>query len=142
MRRAAYLVVFVFCSGLPTLFLIALAIVWYGEIQALVLPGAADVQIARTGLSSQNLTYRLPAGQPLADVSARLVQAGWSRDLPGEQAVKRDQSAEGTRALFWRNSWLGLISQVVTVSLAENDPRQVEFQLSRCFKVRANMGCL
>ena len=100
MRRAVLLVIFTLCSGLPLIGLLGLAILWFGEMYTLVLPNAADVRIERTSLLRQQITYRLPANLTLADLSAQLVQDGWTHDLRGERALIRDQIDNDTLVLF------------------------------------------
>ena len=142
MRRAVLLVIFTLCSGLPLIGLLGLAILWFGEMYAFVLPNATDVRIERTSLLRQQITYQLPATQTLADLSAQLVQDGWIHDLRGERALRRDQIDNDTLVLFWRDGWLGLVSEVVTLRPSANNQRLVDIRLIRCFSIGTWTPCL
>ncbi len=142
MRRAIPLVIFALCSGLPLIGLLGLAILWLGEVHALVLPNATDVRIERPSLARQHITYQLPSGRTLADLSTKLVQDGWTHDLRGARALRRDQIDDGMLVLFWRDGWLGRVSEVVTVRPGSSDQHLVDIQLIRCFTIVPWMGCL
>jgi hypothetical protein len=115
--------------------------VWFGEAQALVLPNATDVQINRPSLTRQHITYQLPANLTLADLSAQLVQDGWTHDVPGEGALRRDKMDNNTFMLFWRHRWLGLVPEVVTVRPGVQDQHMADIQLIRCFAIRPWTRC-
>jgi hypothetical protein len=142
MRRVVPLVIFALCSGLPLIGLLGLAIMWFGEVQALVLPGATDVRIDRSSLTHQHITYQLPPNRTLNDLSVQLVQDGWTHDVPGERALRRDQMDNHALMLFWRHSWLGLVPEVVTVRPGAQDQRMADIQLIRCFTIRGWTRCL
>src|SRR5262245_35195862 len=142
MRRAVLLVIFTLCSGLPLISLLGLAIVWFGEVHALVLPNATDVRINRPSLTRQHITYQLPPNLTLADLSAQLVQDGWTHDVRGERALMRDQIHNDTLVLFWRHSWFGLVPEVVTLRPGAQDQRMADIQLTRCFSIRPWTRCL
>jgi hypothetical protein len=142
MRRAVLLAIFALSTGLLLLCIVALAIMWFGEVQALVLPGATDVRIEPPSLARQQITYQLPANRTLADLSAQLVQDGWTRDRQDERLLRRDQIDNVALVLFWRDGWLGLVPEVVTVRPSAKNQRLVDIQLVRCFTIRAWMGCL
>jgi len=76
MRRAVLLVTFASCGGLLLLCLVGLALVWLGEVNRLVLPNAAGVQIEQSSLSRQDITYRMPLNQTQDDLYRQLVQDG------------------------------------------------------------------
>lgn len=142
MRRIILLLTCAMCTGLPLLCLAGPLIMWFGEVQSLVLPGATDVRSDRANLVQQHLTYRLPPNRALSHLSAQLVQDGWVRDMRGERVLRRDQMDNHTLVLFWRHGWLGLVSEVVTVRPAAQDPRLVDIQLTRCFTIFALTHCL
>jgi hypothetical protein len=142
MRRIVLLMTFAMWSGLLLLCLVGLVIVWFGEVPALVLPGATDVRIDRPSLVQQHITYRLPPNRTLANLSAQLVQEGWTHAVPGERALRRDQIDNDALALFWRHNWLGLVPEVVVVRPGAHDHRLVDIQLIRCFKISAWTHCL
>jgi hypothetical protein len=141
MRRAVLLAIFALYSGLSLLCLVGLAIVWFGEVHALVLPGATDVRIDRPSLVHQHITYQLPPNRALADLSAQLVQGGWTHDVPGERALRRDRKGNDTTVLFWRHNWLGLVPEVVMVRPGAHDQRLVDIQLIRCFTIYTWTRC-
>jgi hypothetical protein len=141
MRRAVLLVIFVLCSGLPLIGLLGLAMVWFGEVHALIPPNATNVRINQPSLTRQHITYQLPPNVTLADLSAQLVQDGWTHDVPGERALKHDQMGNDALMLFWRHSWLGLVPEVVTVRLGVSGRGLADIQLSRCFTIQAWMRC-
>jgi hypothetical protein len=142
MRRAVLLVIFTLCSGLPLIGLLGLAILWFGEMDAFVLPNATNVRIERTSLFRQQITYQLPTNLILADLSAQLVQDGWIHDLRGERAFRRDQIDNDTPVLFWRHSWFGLVPEVLTLRPGANNQRLVDIQLIRCFRIATWTPCL
>ena len=142
MRRILLLMTFAMWSGLPLLCLVGLVIMWFGEVQALVLPDATDVRIDRPRLVHQHITYQLPPNRTLDDLSAQLVQDGWTHDVPGERALRRDQMDNNALMLFWRHSWLGLVPEVVTVRPGAQDQRMVDIQLTRCFTIGVWTRCL
>jgi hypothetical protein len=142
MRRSVLLMTFALWSGLALLCLVGLVIMWFGEVQALVLPNATDVRIDRASLVEQHLTYRLPRKRTLANLSAHLVQDGWARDKRGESALRREHIDNATLVLFWRYSWFGLVPEVVTLRPAAPDQRLVDIQLIRCFRIYPWMRCL
>lgn len=141
MRRTVLLVTFAIHSGLSLFCLVGLVIIWFGEAHTLVLPDATDVQIDRASLVRQHITYQLPPNRTLADLSAQLVQDGWTHDVPGQHALTRDQRDNKALMLFWRHSWLGLVPEVVTVRLGVPDTRLADIQLSRCFTIQTWMRC-
>ena len=140
--RRVLMVTFASSGGLLLLGLVGLVIAWFGEVNALLLPDASDVRIDRPSLVHQQITYRLPSGRTLADLSALLVQAGWTHDVSGERALQRDQRNDEALVLFRRHSWLGLVPEVVTVRPGAHDQRMAEIQLIRCFTIRAWRHCL
>ena len=142
MRRIVLLMTFATWSGLLLLCLVGFAIIWFGEVHALVLPDATDVRIDRPSLVQQHLTYRLPSNRTLDDLSAQLVQDGWTHDVPGEHALRRDQRDNDALKLFWRHSWLGLVPEVVSVRAGAHNQRLVDIQLIRCFTIGSWMRCL
>src|SRR6266496_3902174 len=142
MRRAVLLVTFASCGGLLLLSLVGLALVWLGEVNTLVLPDAIGVHIEQSSLSSQQITYRLPLNQTPDTLYAHLVRDGWARDMRGELARFRDQSGADAFVVFWRQNWLGLVPELVTVRRAMRDQHAVDIQLSRCFALGSWMGCL
>jgi hypothetical protein len=142
MRRIVLLMTFAIYSGVPLLCLMGLVMMWFGEEQALVLPNAIDVRIDRPNLVYQHITYQLPPNRTLDDVSAQLVQDGWTHDVPGERALKHDQIGNDGPMLFWRHSWLGLVPEVVTVRPGAPDQRMADIQLIRCFTIPAWTSCL
>ena len=142
MRRAVLLVIFTLCSGLPLIGLLGLAILWFGEMYAFVLPNATDVRIERTSLLRQQITYQLPTNLTLADLSTQLVQDGWIHDLRGERALRRDQIDNDTPVLFWRHSCFGLVPEVMTLRPGANNQRLVDIQLIRCFRIGTWTPCL
>jgi hypothetical protein len=142
MRRAMLVVTFASCGGLLLLCLMGLALVWLGEANTLVLPDATNVQIEQSSHSRQHITYRLPLNQTPDDLAAHLVQDGWARDVHGELGRFRDQRAAEAFVVFWRQNWLGLVPELVTVRRATRAPHAVDIQLSRCFALGAWMRCL
>jgi len=142
MRRTMLVATFALYSGLLPLCLVGLAIVWLGEAHALVLPDATNVWIDRPNLTRQHITYQLPPNRTLDDLSAQLVQEGWTHDVPGERALRRDQIGNDALMVFWRHSWLGLVPEVVTVRRGAHDPRLADIQLIRCFSIPAWTQCL
>jgi hypothetical protein len=142
MRRIILLMTCAMCSGLSLLCLVGLVIMWSGEVQSLILPDATDLRIDRASLVHQHITYQLPPNRTLDDLSAQLVQDGWTHDVPGERALRRDQMDNNALALFWRHSWLGLVPEVVTVRPGAHDQRLADIQLIRCFTLRPWTRCL
>lgn len=142
MRRIVLLVTFALWSGLLLLCLVGLVIMWFGEVRALVLPNATDVRIDRPSLVHQHITYHLPSNRTLDDLSAQLVQDGWTHDVPGERALRRDQRDNDALMLFWRHSWFGLVPEVVRVRAGAHNQRLADIQLIRCFTIRPWMRCL
>ena len=142
MRRSVLLMTFALWSGLPLLCLVGLVIMWFGEAQALVLPDATDVRIEQPSLVQQHIAYQLPPNRALANLSAQLMQHGWTHAVPGEHALRRDQMDNDALVLFWRHGWLGLVSEVVTVRPGAHDQRLVDIQLIRCFTIHAWTHCL
>jgi hypothetical protein len=142
MRRAVLLVTFASCGGLVLLCLVGLALVWLGEVDTLVLPDAADVHIEQSSLSRQHITYRMPPNQTQDDLYAQLVQDGWARDLRGELGRFRDQRGVDAFVVFWRQNWLELVPELVTVRRATRDHHMVDIQLSRCFALGSWMSCV
>jgi hypothetical protein len=100
------------------------------------------VHIEQSSLSRQHITYRLPLNQTPDDLYEQLVQAGWARDVRGELGRLRDQSGAKAFIVFWRQNWLGLVPELVTVRRATRDQHAVDIQLSRCFALGSWMGCL
>jgi hypothetical protein len=142
MRRAVLLVTFASCGGLVLLCLVGLALVWLGEVDTLVLPDAADVHIEQSSLSRQHITYRMPPNQTQDDLYAQLVQDGWARDVRGELGRFRDQRGVDAFVVFWRQNWLELVPELVTVRRATRDHHMVDIQLSRCFALGSWMSCV
>ena len=142
MRRAVLVVTFASCGGLLLLSLVGLALVWLSEATTLVLPDAADVHIEQSSLSHQHITYRLPLNQTPDDLYAQLVQAGWARDVRGELGRLRDQRGADAFVVFWRQNWLSMVPELVTVRRATRDQHVVDIHLSRCFALGSWMRCL
>jgi hypothetical protein len=142
MRRAVLVVTFASCGGLFLLSLVGLALVWLSEVNTLVLPDADDMHIEQSSLSRQNITYRLPLNQTPDDLYEQLVHAGWARDVRGELGRLRDQRGVDAFVVFWRQSWLGLVPEVVTVRRATRDQHAVDILLSRCLTLGSWMRCL
>ena len=142
MRRAVLVVTFASCGGLLLLSLVGLALVWLGEVNTLVLPDATGVHIEQSSLSRQHITYRLPLNQTPDDLYKQLVQDGWARDVRGELARFRDQRGADALVVFWRQNWLGLAPELVTVRRATRAQNRLDLQLSRCFALGSWMRCL
>jgi len=142
MRRTVLFVACTIC-GLPLLCIVGLPIVWLGEANMFILPEAATVQIVRLGLTSQRIVYYLPPNRTASDIFRRLEQEGWARDIPAEQAVRRNkEELSGAFAVFWRRGWFGLASEIVLVSMAQADGQLVEVRLARCFSIAPWTRCL
>ncbi len=89
---------------LVILCVVVLPAAWIGERNALVLPGATDVQARRLSLAHDQLIYRVPPHQTFNDVLRRLTNEGWIRDMKGERALRRDgMDAANVLAVFWRH---------------------------------------
>jgi hypothetical protein len=142
MRRAVLVVMFASCVGLLLLSLVGLALVWFSEVNTLVLPDAADVHIEQPSLSRQHITYQLPLDQTPDDLYEQLVRTSWTRDARGELGRWRDQSDANAFVVFWRQNWFGLVPELVTVRRATRDQHAVDIQLSRCFALGSWMRCL
>ena len=136
------MVTFASWAGLLLLSLVGLALVCCGEVATLVLPEATGVQIEQSSLSRQDITYRLPPNQTPDDLYAHLVQDGWARDVRDELGQFRDRIGADAFTVFWRQDWLGLVPELVTVGRATPDQHAVDIQLSRCFALGSWMGCL
>jgi hypothetical protein len=67
MRRIVLLMIFTLCSGLPLIGLLGLAILWFGEMHALVLPNATDESLVQ----KQSTAYSRP-------LCTRYAPGGWS----------------------------------------------------------------
>jgi hypothetical protein len=85
---------------------------------------------------------RLPLNQTPDDLYKHLVQDGWARDVRGELARSREQRDADAFVVFWRQNWLGLVPELVTVRRATRDQHAVDIQLSRCFAFGSWMCCL
>jgi hypothetical protein len=142
MRRALLIVTFASCGGLLLLSLVGLTLVWLGETNTLVLPDAIGVHIQQSSLSSQQITYRLPLNQTPDDLAAQLVQDGWARDIRGQLGRFRDPNGAEAFVVFWRQNWLGLVPELVTVRRGTRAQHVVDIQLSRCFALGSWMRCL
>jgi len=142
MRRTIPLMTCAMCSGLLLICLVGLAIMWYGEVHAFVLPDTTDVRMDRPSLVRQHITYQLPPNRTLDDLSAQLVRDGWAHDVPGERVLQRDQMDKDALVLFWRHSWLGLVPEVVMVRPGAHDQRTADIQLIHCFTIRGWPRCL
>ena len=129
MRLAVPVVIVVCCGGLLLLCLVGLALVRLGDLTTFGLPDAVSVDIELTGRACQHSTYRLVPNWTQGDLSRHLLQDGWTREMYGELA------GADTSRLFWRQSWFGLASEVVTLRRATHGRRVVEIQLSRCFAI-------
>jgi hypothetical protein len=133
---------FASCGGLLLLSIVWMELMWLSEVATLVLPDAADVHIEQPSLSRQHITYYLPLNQTPNDLYERLVRTGWARDMRGELGRSHDQSDADAFVVFWRQSWLGLVPEVVTVRRATRDQHMVDIQLSRCIALGSWMRCL
>jgi hypothetical protein len=142
MRRAVLVVTFASCGGLLLLALVALARVWIGEVNTLVLPGATGVHIEQSSLSREHITYRLPPTQTEEELAALLVQDGWARDIRGQLGRFRDPNGAEAFMVFTRKNWLGLVPELVIVGRATPDQPVVDIQLSCCFALGSWMRCL
>jgi hypothetical protein len=130
------------CGALLLLSLVWMGQVWFSEGTTLVPTDAADVDIEHLSLSRQHITYRLPLNQTPDDLYTQLVQAGWTRDVQGELGRVRDRSGADAFVVFWRQGWLDLVSEVVTLRPTTRNQHTVDIQLSRCFELALWIRCL
>lgn len=142
MRQAALALILATCVGLLLLNIEGLTLARPRKATYLILPDAADVQIEQSSLSRQQITYRLQPNQTPDDLYRQLVQTGWARDARGELGRLRNQRAADAFAVFWRQSWSGLVSEVLMVRRAARDQQALEIHLSRCFTLGWWMRCL
>ena len=132
MHRTIQLASFILCGGLLLLCLLGPLLVWVEEGQALVMPGATEIQVERLSIGRERIMYHLPPNQSLADIAPHLLRHGWTHDLPAEHAFKRDQSDIAAIMIFGRHHWLGFVSEVAVVRPGSHDQRQADIQHSRC----------
>ena len=141
MRPYVLMVTCACSSGLLLLCLVGLALVWFGEVNTLVLPDATGVQIEQSSLSQQHITYRMSPNQTQDDLYRQLVQKGWTRGLQDERSL-RGFIENSVLAVFWRQNWFGLVSEVVVIRRETRDQGRVDIDLSRCFTIHSWMRCL
>jgi hypothetical protein len=125
---AAGLVLMVLLCGVGTLR------AWSAQGQFLVLPGASEVQVDRRGPFRVSVTYRLPAGQTLHDLTQHFVHLGWRR--------LRSPNTDRSTASFARSFWIGQMREILIISVDPGDRNLAQLEFTRCFRVSVWARCM
>lgn len=107
------------CGGMATR-------AWQAEGYELVLPGASDLRIERSGLAHIHIRYLLPAGQTTHDLTLFLKQQGWQRiTFP---------NIDRTTLSFSRPGWPNQIREIMIVTIDPLERRRADLQFGRCLR--------
>jgi hypothetical protein len=131
-------------GGMAALLLgIGLLLVYDRTGYDLALPGAAEIQNDGPPSARQRqVSFRLPPNGSLSDVYKHLTSKGWSRDLLAEQRWRRDQLDDNySLGMFTRQRLFGLLFEIALVKGSPADPRRVEIQIVRCFRLFSPDRC-
>jgi hypothetical protein len=99
-------------------------------VSEVILPGATGVRIDQRRALNWNISYRLPPDRTQSDVRRRLVEQGWQR----EQGPAID-SLDFTTQLFARQSWSGMLIEVVVIQRRATDRRVMEIEIGSCIRL-------
>jgi hypothetical protein len=108
--------------------------VWSMRGRELVLPGATDVQIDRSGIFRVEMTYHFPTGRTLHDLTQHLRRLGWRR--------VRFPNAERETFSFVRPGLAGRMREIVVLTVDPDDRKLAKLQFSRCVTIGAWFRCM
>jgi hypothetical protein len=134
MRRVALALAIGGCLALLLACSMRLAGVWTSQVDDLVLPGVADVQIGQHSLGRLQLSYRFLPGQTRQQLRLHMLRQGWRQ--------VKTQNIERLDWTFTRVMWSGLAREVAIVKISEENQRVVTILVGRCFKISSWAGCL
>jgi hypothetical protein len=104
--------------------------------QVFVYPGARDVQIIKRGPAQVSISYVLPAGHSINDLSQALEDQGWQLSR-----MRRNNQASITVVLV-RHSWFGALREVVQINVRTDNRRIADLLVGRCIKIEQWAHCV
>ena len=107
--------------------------VWSAQGRGLVMPGSSDVRIDREGTLGLHVTYHLPRGQTLPDLTKYLAGQGWRRI--------KFPNFDRTTLSFVRQGWAAQTREILVVALDDSDRRLADMRFGRCVKFGSWLRC-
>jgi hypothetical protein len=105
------------------------------QAQAFVSPDARNVQIVQRGPTRMLISYMLPAGQSVSDVSNALEDQGWRLT----RMQRHDQHS--ITIVLSRRSFFGVLREVAQFHLRTDNRAIAEIHVNRCLMFDRNMRC-
>jgi hypothetical protein len=108
--------------------------VWAGQGRELVMPGAGEVRIDRSGVSRLQISYHLPPRKTRDNLRLYLLQQGWRRI--SDSNVDRE-----TVMTFVRPGWLRQVREILIITTDPRKPRFVNIRFGRCVRISTWLNC-
>ena len=126
MRRRTLWLLLALPALLLTLCSAGFAQAWVGRGQELILPGAHNAEIKRTGLFKITASYQLADGKTVRHALQYMRNHGWRQ-------VHTSNIERGVYTLV-RSEVSGYARDIVLLSVEDGDHSQIVVQYGRCFR--------